>query len=47
MARAAGLAAAIGVCTGAAPAETLRLHFDVVIGSVADLPDLLIGPAGV
>lgn len=45
MARAAGLGAAIGVCTGAAPAATLRLHFDVVIDSVADLPGLLIGPA--
>lgn len=41
MARAAGLAAAIGVCTGAAPAAVLERHFDVVIDSVADLPALL------
>lgn len=41
MARAAGLAAAIGVCTGAAPAAALALHFDFVIPSVADLPALL------
>lgn len=41
MARAAGLGAAIGVCTGAAPAEALEAHFDVVIPSVAALPALL------
>lgn len=41
MARAAGLAAAIGVCTGAAPAADLARHFDIVIPSVADLPALL------
>jgi len=43
MARAAGLGAAIGVCTGAAPAAALQPHFDVVIASVADLPALLAG----
>jgi phosphoglycolate phosphatase len=43
MARAAGLGAAIGVCTGAAPAAALAPHFDVVIASVADLPALLAG----
>ncbi|MDA0218789.1 MAG: HAD family hydrolase [Proteobacteria bacterium] len=43
MARAAGLGAAIGVCTGAAPAAALAPHFDVVIDSVADLPTLLAG----
>jgi phosphoglycolate phosphatase len=43
MARSAGLGAAIGVCTGAAPAAALAPHFDVVIASVADLPALLAG----
>ncbi|MBC6440254.1 MAG: HAD family hydrolase [Rhodospirillales bacterium] len=43
MALAAGFGAAIGVCTGAAPAHELADHFDVVIDSVADLPDLLSG----
>ncbi len=43
MARSAGLGAAIGVCTGAAPAAALAPHFDVVIASVADLPALLGG----
>jgi len=42
MARAAGLGAAIGVCTGAATAAALGVHFDVVIGSVDDLPALLL-----
>jgi phosphoglycolate phosphatase len=41
MARAAGFGAAIGVCTGAAPEEVLRPHFDVVLDSVALLPNLL------
>ncbi len=48
MARAARLGAAIGVCTGAAPAAALQSHFDVVIDSVADLPTLLaiVSPTG-
>jgi phosphoglycolate phosphatase len=41
MAKAAGFGASIGVCTGAAPKEVLRPHFDVVIESVALLPNLL------
>ncbi len=41
MARAAGFGAAIGVCTGAAPEDVLRPHFDVVLDSVALLPNLL------
>ncbi len=41
MARAAGFGASIGVCTGAAPMDVLRPHFDVVIDSVALLPNLL------
>ena len=41
MARAAGFAAAIGVCTGAAARAQLLPWFDAVIDSVADLPALL------
>ncbi len=41
MARAAGLGAAIGVLTGSATRDQLEPWFDVIIDSVADLPDLL------
>ena len=41
MARAAGFGAAIGVLTGSATREQLEPWFDVVIDSVADLPELL------
>lgn len=41
MARAAGFGAAIGVLTGSATREQLEPWFDVVIDSVADLPDVL------
>ena len=41
MARAAGLGAAIGVLTGSATREQLEPWFDVIIDSVADLPDVL------
>ncbi len=41
MARAAGFGAAIGVLTGTATREQLEPWFDVVIDSVADLPDVL------
>ncbi len=41
MARAAGFGAAIGVLTGTATRDELDPWFDVVIDSVADLPDLL------
>ncbi len=41
MARAAGLGAAIGVLTGPATRDQLEPWFDVVIDSVADLPDVL------
>ena len=41
MARAAGLGAAIGVLTGSATREQLEPWFDVVIDSVADLPEFL------
>ena len=43
--RNAGLHAVIGVRTGAAGHDLLHAHFDAVIDSVADLPDLLgLGP---
>ncbi len=41
MARAAGFGAAIGVLTGPATRQQLEPWFDVVIDSVADLPDIL------
>ncbi len=43
MARAAGLGGAIGVLTGVAAREELEPWFDVVLGSIGDLPDLLDG----
>lgn len=43
MARAAGFGAAIGVLTGSATRKQLEPWFDVVIDSVADLPDILAG----
>ncbi len=45
MARTAGLGAAIGVLTGVATRGQLEPWFDVVVDSVADLPDLLTGTA--
>ena len=41
MARAVGFGAAIGVLTGTATREQLEPWFDVIIESVADLPDVL------
>ncbi len=45
MARAAGLGAAIGVLTGVTTRGQLEPWFDVVVDSVADLPELLTGTA--
>jgi len=41
MARAAGAGLAIGVLTGVSPRETLVLHADLVLDSIADLETAL------
>lgn len=43
MARAAGIGLVVGVASGLTPAEELRPHVDVVLESLAGLPDLLAG----